>query len=97
VPSLSAVVNATPDSFRIDKCSTPALGDAQARKKFFAFFTVPIRNANTRAAYSLLLVCLELKSDSFSYRTQLHSIPKLQHYHIIWVETALILVSIAGL
>jgi hypothetical protein len=23
---------------------------------------------------------LELKSDSFSYRTQLHSIPKLQHY-----------------
>jgi transposase-like protein len=28
----------------------------------------------------LLLVCLELKSDSFSYRTQLHSIPKLQHY-----------------
>jgi hypothetical protein len=27
-----------------------------------------------------LLVCLELKSDSFSYRTQLHSIPKLQHY-----------------
>jgi hypothetical protein len=23
-----------------------------------------------------LLVCLELKSDSFSYRTQLHSIPK---------------------
>src|SRR5260370_36357468 len=29
---------------------------------------------------ALLLVCLELRSDSFSYRTQLHSIPKLQHY-----------------
>jgi hypothetical protein len=26
------------------------------------------------------MVCLELKSDSFSYRTQLHSIPKLQHF-----------------
>ena len=26
------------------------------------------------------MVCLESKSDSFSYRTQLHSIPKLQHY-----------------
>jgi hypothetical protein len=26
------------------------------------------------------LECLELRSDSFSYRTQLHSIPKLQHY-----------------
>ncbi len=25
------------------------------------------------------LVCLESMSDSFSYRTQLHSIPKLQH------------------
>ena len=32
------------------------------------------------ALFALLLVCLELKSDSFSYRTQLHSIPKLQHY-----------------
>ena len=29
---------------------------------------------------ALWLVCLQLKSDSFSYRTHLHSLPKLQHY-----------------
>jgi mevalonate pyrophosphate decarboxylase len=33
------------------------------------------------------LVCLELKSDSFSYRTQLHSIPKLQHYRNVPMTT----------
>jgi hypothetical protein len=37
---------------------------------------------------ALLLVCLELKSDSFSYRTQLHSIPKLQHYRPKYPEIA---------
>jgi len=39
----------TPDSFR-----APALierGGPETRKKFFEFFTVPIRNAHTRAAY----------------------------------------------
>src|SRR5271169_1771245 len=38
-----------PDSFQ-----TPALitrAGPETRKKFFEFFTVPIRNANTRAAY----------------------------------------------
>jgi hypothetical protein len=39
----------SPDSF-----STPAIitrASPSTRKKFFEFFTVPIRNANTRAAY----------------------------------------------
>ena len=31
---------------------------------------------------ALLLVCFELKSDSFSYRIQVHSIPKLQRYQL---------------
>src|ERR1700736_6714894 len=38
----------------IDFFSAPALitrASPSARKKFFEFFTVPIRNANTRAAY----------------------------------------------
>src|SRR6202162_3924150 len=39
----------SPDSF-----ATPAIitrAGPSTRKKFFEFFTVPIRNANTRAAY----------------------------------------------
>jgi hypothetical protein len=39
-----------------------------------------VRRRGSVCSTDLLLVCLELKSDSFSYRTQLHSIPKLQHY-----------------
>jgi hypothetical protein len=39
-----------------------------------------VRRRGLVCSTALLLVCLELKSDSFSYRTQLHSIPKLQHY-----------------
>jgi site-specific recombinase XerD len=38
----------------VDSFATPTLitrAGASTRKKFFAFFTVPIRNANTRAAY----------------------------------------------
>src|ERR1700737_2942932 len=38
----------------LDSFSAPALiarASPSARKKFFEFFTVPIRNANTRAAY----------------------------------------------
>ena len=38
----------------VDSFSTPALitrASPTTRKKFFEFFTVPIRNANTRAAY----------------------------------------------
>jgi integrase/recombinase XerD len=38
----------------VDSFSTPALitrASPSTRKKFFEFFTVPIRNANTRAAY----------------------------------------------
>jgi hypothetical protein len=31
---------------------------------------------------------LELKSDSFSYRTELHSIPKLQHYRQEHIATS---------
>jgi hypothetical protein len=38
------------------------------------------RRRGSVCSIALLLVCLELKSDSFSYRTQLHSIRKLQHY-----------------
>ena len=37
------------DSFATPTIITPA--DPSTRKKFFEFFTVPIRNANTRAAY----------------------------------------------
>jgi hypothetical protein len=39
------------------------------------------RRQGSVCSIALLLVCLELKSDSLSYRTQLHSTPKLQHYH----------------
>jgi hypothetical protein len=38
----------------IDSFATPILitrADPSTRKKFFEFFTVPIRNPNTRAAY----------------------------------------------
>jgi integrase/recombinase XerD len=38
----------------VDSFSAPALiarAGPTTRKKFFEFFTVPIRNANTRAAY----------------------------------------------
>jgi site-specific recombinase XerD len=38
----------------VDSFAAPALiarASPSARKKFFEFFTVPIRNANTRAAY----------------------------------------------
>ena len=38
----------------VDSFPAPALiarTDPATRKKFFEFFTVPIRNANTRAAY----------------------------------------------
>jgi integrase/recombinase XerD len=38
----------------IETFATPALitrASPETRKKFFEFFTVPIRNANTRAAY----------------------------------------------
>lgn len=38
----------------VDSFATPALitrADPTTRKKFFEFFTVPIRNANARAAY----------------------------------------------
>jgi hypothetical protein len=40
---------------------------------------VPARPRDQIQAGSLCVANLELKSDSFSYRTQLHSIPKLQH------------------
>ena len=33
-----------------------------------------------------LLVCLELKPNSYNYRTQLRSISKLQHYHFLLRE-----------
>jgi len=42
----------------VDSFSAPALIDrasASTRKKFLEFFTVPIRNANTRAAYYLAI------------------------------------------
>ena len=38
----------------VDSFATPTIitrASPSARKKFFEFFTVPIRNANTRAAY----------------------------------------------
>jgi site-specific recombinase XerD len=38
----------------VDSLATPAIithADPMTRKKFFEFFTVPIRYANTRAAY----------------------------------------------
>ena len=44
-----------------------------------------VRRRGSVCSIALLLVRLELKSDSFSYRTQLHSIPKLQHYPLIRV------------
>src|SRR6202521_5845955 len=39
----------SPDSFETPSIITRA--SPSTRKKFFEFFTVPIRNANTRAAY----------------------------------------------
>ena len=36
--------------------------------------------ARSVCSIALLLVCLEWKPDSYGYRTQLPSIPKLQHY-----------------
>jgi hypothetical protein len=38
------------------------------------------RRRGSVCSIALLLVCLELKSDLFNYRTQLHSIQKLQRY-----------------
>ena len=37
-------------------------------------------NGRSVSSIALLLVCLDWKSDSFSYRTIFRSIPKLQHY-----------------
>jgi hypothetical protein len=56
----------------IDSFATPALitrASPTTRKKFFEFFTVPIRNANTRAAYYraiqqfLAWVCVGLRKN----------------------------------
>jgi len=69
----------------VDSFATPTIitrAGPSTRKKFFEFFTVPIRNANTRAAYYRAIQQFEGNTPAFvdgEVQTLLNSIDILTH------------------